>query len=330
MPPPIWLMRQAGRYLPEYRALRNKAPDFLGFCYAPELASEATLQPIRRFGLDGAILFSDILVIPDALGQTVHFRQGEGPILEALDGDADIAALDPGRTRRHLAPVYETVAAVGATLPAEVALIGFAGGPWTVATYMIEGRGGTDMMRTRRWARETPASFATLIEALVEATTEHLLAQIEAGAEVVQIFDTWAGVLAETQFDRWVVEPTRRIVEDIKAARPGVPVIGFPRGCGTLYESYVRTTGIDGVGIDAGVPARWAADVLQPACAVQGNLDNLALRAGGAVLEAEARRILATLGNGAFVFNLGHGVLPDTPFENVARLVELVRGAGAP
>ncbi len=327
-PSPIWLMRQAGRYLPEYRDLRTRSSGFLDFCYSPDLAVEATLQPIRRFGFDASILFSDILVIPDALGQDVTFREGEGPVLAPLESAADISRLERAGLIDHLAPVYEIVEQLCRELPNPVALIGFAGAPWTLATYMVEGRGGSDFGKVRRWA-DTGESFASLIDLLVDAVTDHLTAQIRHGAEAVQLFDSWAGVLSESQFRRWVIEPTKEIVRRLGEACPGVPVIGFPRGAGALYADYVRETGVAAVSLDSGVPLSWAAETLGPICTVQGNLDNLALIAGGDLMESEVRRILDALSAGPFVFNLGHGVLPDTPAQHVADLVGLVRGGSS-
>ena len=246
-PPPVWLMRQAGRYLPEYRTVRKTATSFLDFCYTPDLAVEATLQPIRRFGFDAAILFSDILVVPDALGQTVGFAEGEGPRLDALADETALGGLSIGRVTGHLAPVYEAIRILTRSLPASVALIGFAGAPWTLATYMVEGRGGTDFGRTLAWAYRSPQSFQRLIDLLVDAISRHLIEQVKAGAEAVQLFDSWAGVLSETAFERWVIEPTQRIVVAVHAACPGVPVIGFPRGAGALYAPYAgRTNAEDG------------------------------------------------------------------------------------
>lgn len=324
--PPFWLMRQAGRYLPEYREVRKKTRTFLEFCYSPDLAVEVTLQPLRRYGMDAAILFSDILVIPDALGQKVEFHEGRGPILEPIRSTKEMSVLSQDRLHDHMAPVYETVRRLSSAIPDGTALIGFAGAPWTVATYMVEGHGSKDYVATRSWAYRDPQGFGQLIDLLVEATGSYLEAQIRHGAEAVQIFDSWAGVLSESQFHRWVIEPTAKLVRRLKAAHPKVPVIGFPRGAGILYEAYVRETGVDGVSLDSTVPVAWARDVLQKHCTVQGNLDNLALVAGGDAMEGEIRHILATLGSGPFIFNLGHGILPETPPEHVARLAEMIRG----
>ncbi len=327
--PPFWLMRQAGRYLPEYQRLRRETPDFLSFCYTSALCVEATLQPLRRYHMDGAILFSDILVIPDALGQSVRFVEGVGPRLEPLTGTADIARLDGSRLDEHLASVFETVGALAAAIPDETTLIGFSGAPWTLALYMIEGQGGTGGERVRSLAWREPETFARLIAVLVDAVGHYLCRQIDHGAEVVQLFDSWAGLLAESQFREWVIEPTAAIVRRLKAHAPGVPIIGFPRSAGALYEDYARATGVDAIGLDAIVPTRWAASVLKPHCVVQGNLDNLVLVEGGATMERETGRILDALApSGRFIFNLGHGVLPDTPPEHVARLAELITAWG--
>ena len=323
-PPPIWMMRQAGRYLPEYRELRTKSKSFLDFCYRPELAVEATLQPLRRYRFDAAILFSDILVVADALGQKVEFKEGEGPILEAIRDRAGIDRLDPTRVIKHLAPVYETVSQIKAAIPSETALIGFAGAPWTVAIYMVEGRGGTDCGTTKKMASADSDTFARLIDILVEATVEHLSAQISNGVETVQLFDSWAGVLNGSEFKRWIIEPTARIVTRLKKLHPGVPVIGFPRGCGSQYGDYARGTGVDGIGIDDEVAVDRAARELQPHCTVQGNLSNRLLVAGGKAMDDAIDGILTALGKGRFIFNLGHGIVPETPPENVARAVERV------
>lgn len=323
--PPIWLMRQAGRYLPEYRALREKTGSFLDLCYNPERAAEVTLQPIRRFDLDAAILFSDILVIPDAMGQPVRFEAGEGPVLEALADRAAIDALAPERVEAHLAPVYETVRLVKAGLPERVALIGFAGAPWTVATYMVEGGSSRDFARTKGWAAADSEGFAALLAKIEAATLRHLIAQVRAGAQVLQIFDSWAGALDEVFFEDLVIAPTKRIVEAMRKAAPDVPIIGFPKACGLLYERYAAETGVDAVSLDPSVPLDWAASTLQGRVAVQGNLDPVLLLAGGETMRSRVARILAALGSGPFVFNLGHGVLPPTPPEHVAELVALVR-----
>jgi uroporphyrinogen decarboxylase len=324
-PPPVWLMRQAGRYLPEYRALREKAGSFLGLCYTPELAAEVTLQPVRRFGLDAAILFSDILVICDALGQKVEFVEGEGPRLEPIRSADDLEKLNPAKAAAGYAPVLETVRRVKAELPAETALIGFAGAPWTVATYMIEGQGGTEFAITKRLSHEDPILFRRLIELLVEATTQYLIAQIDAGAELLQLFDSWAGALAEDDFEAWSIAPARAIVAAVKAARPGVPIIGFPRGAGAMLAPYAEETGVDAVSLDTSMPLAWAAKALGDTVALQGNLDPVLLLVGGAPLDAAITRIRQAMKGRRFIFNLGHGVLPATPPEHVERLVARLR-----
>lgn len=324
--PPVWLMRQAGRYLPEYRELRAKTPDFLELCYTPELAVEVSLQPIRRFGFDAAILFSDILVIPDALGRKVWFEGGVGPRLEEISDEAGIAALDVAGMEDHLAPVFETVSRLAQALPPEVTLIGFAGAPWTVATYMIGGGGSLDQAKARLFAYRYPDLFCRLIDVLVEATAVYLCRQIEAGAEVVQLFDSWAGGLPEAAFRGFVIEPNRRIVERVRRQYPRVPIIGFPRNAGVLYKDFVETIGVDAVSLDTSVARSWARDCLPDNVTLQGNLDPLALLAGGVVLEREVKDIMDMFGERAFIFNLGHGILPETPPEHVVLLLEMIRG----
>jgi uroporphyrinogen decarboxylase len=324
-PPPVWLMRQAGRYLPEYRALRARTGGFLELCLTPPLAAEVTLQPIRRYGLDAAILFSDILVVPHGLGQPVSFREGEGPVLEALERGRDVVRLSVDDFAARVAPVGETVRRVRAELPGAVALIGFAGSPWTVATYMIEGRSSRDFGRIKSWLYRDPQGLGALIDRLVEATVAYLELQIDAGAEVIQLFESWAGVLAAPAFERWVVTPNAAIIARLKARHPDVPVILFPRGAGANYLAVSRMAGLAGVGLDTVVPPAWARQVFAPTVALQGNLDPFALVSGGALLAEEVRRIRAALGDGPFVFNLGHGVVPETPPEHVAELVRLVR-----
>lgn len=323
--PPFWLMRQAGRYLPEYRALRATAPDFLKLCLTPELASEITLQPVRRFGMDGAILFSDILVIPHALGQEVAFREGEGPVLEVIRSPADVSRLRAEGVVECLGPVFETVRSVRGSLPAGTALIGFAGAPWTVAAYMVEGGGSKEFAAVKGWAYGDPVGFQELIDLLVEATSAYLIAQVDAGAEALQIFDTWAGLLPEPELQRWVVAPTAEIVRRLRERHPAVPLIGFPRGIGACYPAYARATGVDAVGLDTAVPLGWAAQTVQTQCTVQGNLDPHVLVVGGAALRREALRILDALGHGPFIFNLGHGVLQQTPPDHVSELAEIIR-----
>jgi uroporphyrinogen decarboxylase len=326
-PPPIWLMRQAGRYLPEYRAVRETAGGFLELVYTPALAAEVTLQPIRRYGFDAAILFSDILVVPDALGQRVDFVEGEGPRLEPIRREGDLGRLKGSATRPKFARVGETVARLRQDLPHDTALIGFCGAPWTVATYMVEGGGSPDQREARLWAYRDPAGFGQLVDMLVEASIEYLGMQVDAGADVLQIFDTWAGNLAPAQFAAWVVAPTRRIVAALRAKHPRVPVIGFPRGAGQRIGAYVAETGVAGVGCDTGVTVEQMRDLARAGqVAVQGNLDPLALVAGGEALRAQTDALLQGLAGVPHIFNLGHGILPETPVEHVAELVERVRG----
>ena len=324
-PPPIWLMRQAGRYLPEYRATRARAKDFLDLCFTPELAVEVTLQPIRRYGFDAAILFSDILVLPHALGQRVWFEEGAGPRLEPLRDAGDIARLRPDGLHDKLAPVYEALRTLCRELPKETTLIGFAGAPWTVASYMIEGQTSRDFVTAKTWAYRAPEEFAELIDVLVASVSDYLIAQVEAGAEVLQLFDSWAGVWPEAALRRWCLEPAAEIVRRVKAAHPEVPVILFPRGVGVLYEAFAAEAGAEGLSLDTGVPLAWARERLQGRVVVQGNLDPLLLIAGGAALEAGVSKILETLGNGPLIFNLGHGITPQAPPEYVERLVAQVR-----
>ncbi len=323
--PPLWLMRQAGRYLPEYRAVRGQVASFLDLCYTPDLAVEVTLQPIRRYALDAAIIFSDILVVPDALGQAVAFREGEGPVLKPIRSVADVARLRPESIHDTLAPVYETVRRLSLALPSEVALIGFAGAPWTVATYMVEGGTSRGFQNVQLWAYRDPAGFARLIDCLVEATIAHLSAQVAAGAEIIQLFDSWAGVLPEPGFKRWVVEPTRRIVDALRQQNPALPIIGFPRGAGLFYSDYFAETKVTAIGLDTTVPLGIARDQLQKIGPIQGNLDPLLVVAGGAAMAAAARQIVAAFSRRPFIFNLGHGIVPETPPEHVEQLVAVVR-----
>jgi uroporphyrinogen decarboxylase len=322
--PPWWLMRQAGRYLPEYRELRTKAQDFVELCRTPALAAELTLQPVRRFGMDGAIVFSDILMLPYALGQRLAFHEGEGPVLDPITDDTGLAGLDLNRVIPNLEPVLETVHRVCSEVGPQTAVIGFAGSPWTVATYMVEGGGSRDFRKVKSWAYRDPNGFAGLIELLTEGTVAYLAGQIEAGAEVVQLFDSWAGILPESAFVRWVIEPTRRIVSALRGRFADCPVIGFPRGAGTLYERYLCETGVTGISIDTAVPAGYACERLQPYGTVQGNLDPVLLIAGGAALENAVRELCRVLCHGPYVFNLGHGVLPETPLENVGALARML------
>jgi len=323
---PLWLMRQAGRYLPEYRALRADAPDFLAFCYNPDMAAEATLQPIRRFGFDAAIIFSDILVIPDALGQDVVFKPGVGPVLERLERPEDIDGLAPERVEEALAPVYEALRRTKQGLPSETALIGFAGAPWTLAAYMIEGAGSRDYATARRFAVAEPAAFERLIGLLEGAIADHLVRQIDAGAEAVQLFDSWAGALPAYGVEAWSLGPIRRIAEAVKAARPHAFVIAFPRGADSFLEVYAAVGAIDAVSVGQSVPPERFADIRSAGATPQGNLDPMALIAGGALLDREIDRILAATTNLPHVFNLGHGITPETPIAHVEHLAARVRG----
>ncbi len=323
--PPLWLMRQAGRYLPEYRELRAKAGGFLDLCYNPQWAAEVTLQPIRRFGFDAAILFSDILVIPHALGQKLWFAQGEGPRLEPVADEARFGEIREEIDPDVLGPVYETVRRVKAALPAGTALIGFCGAPWTVATYMVAGRGTPDQGPAKELFRRDPSLFARLIDRLVVNSAAYLNAQIDAGVDAVQIFDSWAGSLGPDDFQRWCIEPTRRIVDLVRARHPQAKIIGFPRGAGAGIPAYVRETGIDAVGLETEIDRSFVRESIQKLVPVQGHLDPLLLRAGGPELDREIEAIRAAFGDSPFVFNLGHGILPDTPIAHVERLVELVR-----
>ena len=329
-PPPIWLMRQAGRYLPEYRATRAEAGGFLDLCYNPKLAAEVTLQPIRRYGFDAAILFSDILVVPDALGQGLRFVEGEGPRLDPIRDVNGLRRLDSAATAKKLAPVLETVARLRQDLPKETALIGFCGAPWTVATYMVQGEGSTDQAEARLWAYRDRDGFSKLIDLLVETSISYLDGQVNAGADCLQIFDTWAGSLPDDEFDRWVVEPTKRIREALRDLHPTIPVIGFPRGAGPAAVWYVSETGVDGIGCDTATPPYLMKEAFEDEkVVVQGNLDPLLLVAGGDMMDERVDEILDLMRGRPFIFNLGHGIVPQTPPENVARLVERVRKSGA-
>jgi uroporphyrinogen decarboxylase len=325
-PPPAWMMRQAGRYLPEYRAVREKAGGFLDLCFNPELAAEVTLQPVRRFGFDAAILFSDILIVPLALGRKVEFLAGEGPRLEPLSNAAAVAGLHETIDGKVLAPIYETVRRVKSSLDSKTALIGFCGAPWTVATYMVAGEATYDQAPARLFALSDPGAFGRLIDCLVQGSIEYLVGQLKAGAEVVQIFDTWAGVLSPEQFDRWCIQPTEKIVAGVRHQVPDAKIIGFPRGAGAGALPYVVATGVDAIGLDWTFPRSLASDLLQPRVPVQGNVDPLALLAGGAALDREVDDVMATLANGPLIFNLGHGILPATPLAHVERMLKRVRG----
>ncbi|MEO1239021.1 MAG: uroporphyrinogen decarboxylase [Pseudomonadota bacterium] len=327
--PPVWLMRQAGRYLPEYRATRAEAGDFLSLCYNPDLAAEVTLQPIRRYGFDAAILFADILLIPDALGADLWFVTGEGPRLSTITGPKELTALKPvDAIHDTLSPIYETVKILARELPTETTLIGFAGAPWTVATYMIAGRGTPDQAPAHALKDSDPATFDGLMSLLTAATIEYLSAQIEAGAEVVKIFDSWAGSLKDDDFERYALQPAKEITAAIKARHPGVPVIAFPREAGDKYVGFLKATGADALAIDTSVDATWAAEHLQPDGCVQGNLDPKLMVTGGAELQSEARRIIDALSGGPHIFNLGHGITPDADPDNVHKLLEDMWPAG--
>ncbi len=324
--PPIWLMRQAGRYLPEYREVRAKAGSFLDLCYNPAMAAEVTLQPINRYGFDAAILFSDILIVPHALGQHVDFKEGEGPVLEPINSSDDLSRLDTRKTVGKFGSIYETVARVRDRLPPETALIGFCGAPWTVATYVVGGKGSPDQAAARLFAYRDPEAFSRLIDTLTATSIEYLSGQILAGADVVQIFDSWAGSLPVDQLERWVIAPTRQIVGALNARHPNVPIIGFPRAAGVHVPHYIDETGVDGIGIDATMPIPELKErIADLGVVLQGNLDPLLLVTGGAAMEARIREILAETAGAPFVFNLGHGIVPQTPPSNVARLVEIVR-----
>jgi uroporphyrinogen decarboxylase len=323
--PPIWMMRQAGRYLPEYRKVREKAGSFLDLCFTPELATEVTLQPIRRFNFDAAIIFSDILVVPYALGRAVSFEVGEGPRLEPLDTPEKVAALAAKADFTKLEPVYEALRRVRRELESEIALIGFCGAPFTVATYMVAGRGTPDQAPARMMAYSHPDAFAKIIDTLVENSVEYLLGQLQGGADALQIFDTWAGVLPPREFARWSIEPTRRIVEGVRAKVPGAKIIGFPRGAGALLPPYVNATGVDAVSLDWAAEPSLIRERVQSKVAVQGNLDPLALIAGGAALDRAIDDVLANFASGRLIFNLGHGILPETPIAHVEQMVKRVR-----
>ncbi len=329
--PPFWFMRQAGRYLPEYREVRAQAGGFWNLCFSPELAAEVTLQPLRRFHMDAAILFSDILVIPLALGVDVRFETGEGPKLEPVDASS-IPRLKYDQAR--LMPIAETLKRVRKGLPGDTALIGFAGAPWTVACYMVEGRGSRDFHAVRAFARQDADAFAALISTLADATVAYLRMQAEAGAEALQLFDSWAGVLSEAEFDAYVIAPTRAIVQALKRSHPHLPLIGFPRRAGALTGAYAQATGVDAVGLDEGQPLRYIANTLQPHCAVQGNLDPLLLQYDRKRMMEEAKNIIAALqptpndGRKNFLFNLGHGIGQHTPVEHVQALSDYLKAQG--
>lgn len=321
--PPLWLMRQAGRYLPEYRETRKQAGGFLDLCYNPELAVEVTLQPIRRFGFDAAILFSDILVIPDALGRNVAFKEGEGPVLDPISVE-DIEQLNVDQLLDHLNPVLQTVSGLRQELPGETTLIGFCGAPWTVATYMVAGRGTPDQGPARLFALSNPDAFQRMIDVLVDASARYLVAQFKAGADVVQIFDSWAGILGGNQFENWCIKPVAEIIRRVRSEIPGAKIIAFPKSAGSQYDDYRQKTGSDVIGLDWSVPIEQAKK-LQKDGPVQGMLDPLRLIAGGSALDDGVDEILDGLGDGPLIFNLGHGITPQTPIAHVEQLVERVR-----
>jgi uroporphyrinogen decarboxylase len=323
--PPVWLMRQAGRYLPEYRALRSRAGGFLDLCFRPELAAEATLQPIRRFGFDAAILFSDILVIPHALGQRVEFAEGEGPRLEPFANAGSIDRLRPQIDHDVLEPVYETIRLVREALPPTVALIGFCGAPWTVATYMVAGRAMEGQVPARRLALEDAATFGKLIDRLVTGSIDYLVRQLQAGVDAVQIFDTWAGVLGPGEFEQWCIAPVRRICHEVRAQCPGARIIGFPRGVGTALSRYVESVPVQAVSLDWTMDRAFARAHIPRNVAIQGNLDPVVLLAGGSALDREVDDILRCFADRPFIFNLGHGILPETPVEHVERMLRRIR-----
>jgi uroporphyrinogen decarboxylase len=324
--PPLWLMRQAGRYLPEYRSIRETCPSFLDLCFNPKLAAEVTLQPIRRFGFDAAILFSDILVIPHALGQRVSFESGEGPRLDAISGPSDLGRLKPAIDQQALAPVYETIGLVKTELPPDTTLLGFCGAPWTVATYMVAGFGASDQIPARLFAYRHPEAFAKLIDKLVEASAAYLIKQFQAGVDAVQIFDTWSGVLPPDEFEKWCVEPGARIIGLVRKEIGGAKIIGFPRGAATKLEHYVDKVPVDAVGLDWMIDLEFARDRIQSRRPVQGNLDPLVLLAGGSAQDRAVDEIVENFAAGPFIFNLGHGILPETPIAHVERLIKRVRG----
>ena len=324
--PPVWLMRQAGRYLPEYRATRAEAGSFLDLCYSPEFAEEVTLQPIRRYGFDAAILFADILLIPHALGHDLRFVQGEGPRLDPIAARGGVSSLRPVESIDEvLSPVYETVSRLSASLPAETGLIGFAGAPWTVATYMVAGQGTPDQRPAREMIYREPSEFDALIDVISEATIHYLSRQIEAGAEVVKLFDSWAGVLTPDQFRRYSISPARRIRDALKAKHPDTPVIGFPRGAGPMAVEYAHETGVDAMAVDSQMPLRWIREQL-PDLPLQGNLDPLLMIVGGDAMTRAAREIVDAMAGTPFIFNLGHGITPEADPEHVTQLLAAIRG----
>jgi len=322
--PPIWIMRQAGRYLPEYRAIRETLGGFLDLCYNPKFAAEVTLQPIKRFDFDAAIIFSDILIIPHSLGLDVRFEQGEGPRVERILDAKDLVKLKVNPGDEKLQRVYEAISLVKASLPTDKTLIGFVGSPWTVATYILEGRGKHDFAFSRKIAYQNPDFLSDLIKIITQQTVSHIVGQVKAGAEVIQLFDSWSGVLPESEYRKFVIEPTIEIVREIKKLHPNVPLIGFPRGSGFLYESYIDETMVDGIGIDQNVPLKTMTS-FQKKVVVQGNLDPVVLLTNKDVIGKKVDEIMGSVSKENFIFNLGHGILPETPIENVEFLVEYIR-----
>ena len=320
---PVWLMRQAGRYLPEYRELRASKGGFLELCYDAEAAAEVTLQPIKRFAFDGAILFSDILIVPHAMGQNLWFEAGEGPRLAPKITEVALASLE--RAPEHFKAIYETVRRVASQIDDKTTFMGFAGSPWTIATYMVQGQGSKDQAVTRRYAYKDEVAFGELINAIIENTVEYLLGQVDAGVEAIQLFDSWAGTLSPAQFEKWVIAPNAEIISRLKAVHPDLPIIGFPKGAGAKLLAYANETGASAIGLDETVDPLWAHENLPAGLPLQGNLDPLALIAGGEALEKSARHILQIFEDRPHIFNLGHGILPDTPIEHVEQLLHIVR-----
>ncbi len=323
--PPVWMMRQAGRHLPEYLELRGRAKDFLDFCYSPSLATEATLQPIRRYNMDGAILFADILLILDAMGRNVRFVKGEGPQLDPASSAADLDKFPLEKLLDRMSPVYETVSRVKSQLAPETTLIGFAGAPWTVAVYAIEGKGGTDKSAARLKAYQDPEDLDAILDILVETTAHYLKAQADAGADALMVFDSWAEGLAEDSMDRLVIKPTQKLIQRVRDLGVTQPIIGFPRGSGAMLEPYAKHTGVTGVGLDTALPVKWVHEALPKSMPVQGNLDPLRLISGGDAMDARIREIKSAFKDRPHIFNLGHGVTPQTPISNVERAVKVIR-----
>jgi len=321
---PFWFMRQAGRYLSEYKKVRATTKSFMDFCYSPDKATEVTLQPIHRFNMDGAILFADILVVPDGLGQNVWFETGFGPKLDPITTSEGLDTLSLKNFHTKVGNVYETLRRVKAALPSHITLLGFAGAPWTVATYMVAGAGSKDHAAAKYWGYSEPEKFQRLLDILVDATSEYLIKQIDAGADAVQIFDSWSAALPEPMFNKWVIEPTKAIIDKVRAVHPDTPIIGFPRLAGMMYENYITETGVNAVSLDSGIPLGYAAEKLQSKVCVQGNMESQLVVAGGQAMLNEAERILTALSKGPHVFNLGHGFVPETPVENVAVLSKFV------